>query len=214
MKRIHILFLTGLLPFLSGCDKNEGVYAYSKEIEIQYVDKQGNILYFDKDGNISCFDKVDYFSRKLNEEDFLTTCPMEIISFTNEKGIPLEYKFSYKAGHLFGLGIQENNGQKSEYSYVVKYKIPPFTGDSVEELRVTLKENRGFPCGWHNCRYNGKDIRVYTMEEIFPDYHNPQQVVDEEKYARRLTEMLYNGNLVAHEVEGTLLVIIPVDIAL
>lgn len=212
MKRIHILFLAGLLPFLSGCDKNEGVYAYSKEIEIQYVDKQGNILYFDKDGNISCFDKVDYFSRKLNEEDFLTTCPMEIISFTNERGIPVEYKLDYQVGHLFRFRM--NDGRKSEYGYVVKYKIPLITGDSVEELRVTLKENHGFPCGWHNCRYNGKDIRVYPMEEIFPDYHNPQQVFDKEKHARRLTEMLYSGNLVAHEVEGFILVIIPVDIAL
>lgn len=212
MKRIHILFLAGLLPFLSGCDKNEGVYAYSKEIEIQYVDKQGNILYFDKDGNISCFDKVDYFSRKLNEEDFLTTCPMEIISFTNERGIPVEYKLDYQVGHLFRFRM--NDGRKSEYGYVVKYKIPLITGDSVEELRVTLKENHGFPCGWHNCRYNGKDIHVYTMEEIFPDYHNPQQVFDKEKHARRLTEMLYSGNLVAHEVEGFILVIIPVDIAL
>lgn len=212
MKRIHILFLAGLLPFLSGCDKNEGVYAYSKEIEIQYVDKQGNILYFDKDGNISCFDKVDYFSRKLNEEDFLTTCPMEIISFTNERGIPVEYKLDYQVGHLFRFRM--NDGRKNEYGYVVKYKIPLITGDSVEELRVTLKENHGFPCGWHNCRYNGKDIRVYTMEEIFPDYHNPQQVFDKEKHARRLTEMLYSGNLVAHEVEGFILVIIPVDIAL
>ena len=214
MKRIHILFLAGLLPFLSGCEKNEGVYAYSKGIGIQFVDRQGNILYFDKDGNISCFDKVDYFLRDLSEEDFLMTCPMEIISFTNENGIPFEYKFSYKAGHLFGLGIQENNGRKSEYGYVVKYKIPLITGDSVEELRVTLRENHGFPGGWHNCRYNGKDIRVYTMEEIFPDYHNPQQVFDKEKHARRLTEMLYSGNLVAHEVEGFILVIIPVDIAL
>jgi hypothetical protein len=188
------------------------VYAYSKEIEIQYVDKQGNILYFDKDGNISCFDKVDYFSRKLNEEDFLTTCPMEIISFTNERGIPVEYKLDYQVGHLFRFRM--NDGRKSEYGYVVKYKIPLITGDSVEELRVTLKENHGFPCGWHNCRYNGKDIRVYTMEEIFPDYHNPQQVFDKEKHARRLTEMLYSGNLVAHEVEGFILVIIPVDIAL
>ncbi len=212
MKRIHILFLAGLLPFLSGCDKNEGVYAYSKGIGIQYVDKQGNILYFDKDGNISCFDKVDYFSRDLSGEDFLTTCPMEIISFTDERGIPVEYKLDYQVGHLFRFRM--NDGRKSEYGYVVKYKIPLITGDSVEELRVTLKENHGFPCGWHNCRYNGKDIRVYTMEEIFPDYHNPRQVVDEEKYARRLTEMLYNGNLVAHEVEGFILVIIPVDIAL
>lgn len=211
MKRIHILFLTGLLPFLSGCDKNESVYAYSREIGIQYVDRHGNILYFDKNGNISCFDKVDYFSRNLSEEDFLKTCPMEIISFTNGNGIPLEYKFSYKAGHLFGLGI--NDGRKREYDYILKYKIPPFTGESVEELRVTLKETKyGIPDGWHNCRYNGKNIRVYTMEEIFPDYHNPQQVVDEEKHARRLTEMLYKGDLVAHEVEGAILVIIPVDI--
>ena len=212
MKRIHILFLAGLLPFLSGCDKNEGVYAYSKEIEIQYVDKQGNILYFDKDGNISCFDKVDYFSRKLNEEDFLTTCPMEIISFTNERGIPVEYKLDYQVGHLFRFRL--NDGRKSEYGYVVKYKIPLITGDSVEELRVTLRENHGFPGGWHNCRYNGKDIRVYTIEDIIPDTHNPQRVIDDEEDSRRWTEMLFSGDLVAYETDGSILVIIPVDIVL
>lgn len=210
MKRIHILFLAGLLPFLSGCDKNEGVYAYSKEIEIQYVDKQGNILYFDKDGNISCFDKVDYFSRKLNEEDFLTTCPMEIISFTNERGIPVEYKLDYQVGHLFRFRM--NDGRKSEYGYVVKYKIPLITGDSVEELRVTLKENHGIPDGWHNCKYNGNDIRVYTIEDIIPDTHNPQRVIDEEEDSRRWTEMLFSGDLVAYEADGSILVIIPVDI--
>ena len=213
MKRIHILFLAGLLPFLSGCDKNEGVYAYSKEIEIQYVDKQGNILYFDKDGNISCFDKVDYFSRKLNEEDFLTTCPMEIISFTDERGIPVEYKLDYQVGHLFRFRM--NDGRKSEYSYVVKYKIPPFTGDSVEELRVTLKENHGFPCGWHNCRYNGKDIRVYTIDELFPGHNDPQHVIDEEENSRRSIGMLYNGDLVAVDGGGgNVSIILPVDIVL
>ena len=94
-KFINGILLAGLLPFLSGCDKNEAVYAYAKGIEIQYVDKEGNILYFDKDGSISYFDKVDYFSQNLSEEDFLKTCPMEILSFTNESGIPLEHKFSY-----------------------------------------------------------------------------------------------------------------------
>lgn len=205
--------MAGLLPFLFGCDKNEAVYAYAKGIEIQYVDKEGNILYFDRDGSISYFDKVDYFSQNLNEEDFLKTCPMEILSFTNESSIPVEYKLGYKVGHLFGFSIIENEGRKREYNYIIKYKIPPFTGEFVEELRVTLKETEyGIPDGWYKCQYNGKDIRVYTIDELFPDYHNPQQVIDEEEHYRRLREMLYNGDLVAYEADGSINVIIPVDI--
>ena len=68
-KFIKGILITGLLPFLFGCDKNEAVFAYAKGIGIQYVDKEGNTLYFDKDGSISYFDKVDYYSQNLSEED-------------------------------------------------------------------------------------------------------------------------------------------------
>ncbi|MPM62983.1 hypothetical protein SDC9_109861 [bioreactor metagenome] len=91
-KFINGILLAGLLSFLFGCDKNEAVFGYAKGIGIQYVDKEGNTLYFDKDGSISYFDKVDYFSLNLNEEDFLKTCPMEVLSFMNGSGIPVEYK--------------------------------------------------------------------------------------------------------------------------
>lgn len=210
----HFVWIFMLPLFMGGCDKNEAVPGYAKGIGIHYVDKEGNILYFDKDGSISYFDKVDYYSQNLSEEDFLKTCPMEILSFTDESGIPLEHKFSYKVGHLFRFGIIENEGQKREYNYIVKYKIPPISGGSVEELRVTLKETEyGIPDGWFNCQYNGKNIRIITTEELFPDIHNPQQVIDEEEHNRRLIEMLHNGDLLAHEVDGSILVIIPVDIA-
>lgn len=59
---------------------------------------------------------------------------------------------------------------------------------------------------------NGNDIRVYTIEDIIPDTHNPQRVIDEEEDSRRWTEMLFSGDLVAYEVDGSILVIIPVDI--
>lgn len=212
-KFIKGILIAGLLPFLFGCDKNEAVFAYAKGIGIQYVDKEGNTLYFDKDGSISYFDKVDYYSQNLSEEDFLKTSPMEILSFTNESGIPVEYRLDYKVGHLFGFGIIENEGRKREYSYIIKYKIPPITGESVEELRVTLKETEyGIPDGWYKCQYNGKDIRVYTIEDIFPDIHNPQQVIDEEEHSRRLTEILYNGDLVAADGGEGISLILPVDI--
>ena len=214
-KFINGILIAGLLAFLFGCNKSGDccVYVYAKGIGIQYVDNEGNILYFDKDGRISYFDKVDYYSQNMNEEDFLKTCPMEILSFTNESSIPVEYKLGYKEGHLFGFGIIENEGRKREYSYIIKYKIPPITGESVEELRVTLKETKyGIPDGWYNCQYNGKNIRVYTIEDIFPDIHNPQRVIDEEEHSRRLTEMLHNGDLVAYEADGSINVIIPVDI--
>jgi hypothetical protein len=211
-KFIKGILLAGLLPFLFGCDKNEAVFAYAKGIGIQYVDKEGNTLYFDKDGSISYFDKVDYYSQNLSEEDFLKTSPMEILSFTNESGIPVEYRLDYKVGHLFGFGIIDNGERKSEHSYIIKFKNPLITGESVEELRVTLKENHGIPDGWHNCKYNGNDIRVYTIEDIIPDTHNPQRVIDEEEDSRRWTEMLFSGDLVAYEADGSILVIIPVDI--
>ena len=47
---------------------------------------------------------------------------MEILSFTNESGIPVEYRLDYKVGHLFGLGITEYQGRKSEYSYIINIK--------------------------------------------------------------------------------------------
>jgi hypothetical protein len=212
-KFINGLLLAGLFPFLFGCDKNEAVFVYSKGIEIYYVDKEGNILYFDKEGNIKYFDKNDYPLLKVNEEDFLKTLPIEILSFTNGSGIPVGYRFSCRVDHLFGFVILENEGRKREYSYIIKYKIPPLTGESVEEIRVTLKETEyGIPDGWHNCQYNGRNIRPITIEEIFPDWHDPQQVIDEKEHARRLTETLYNGNLVAYESDGTILLIIPIDI--
>ena len=207
-KFINGIFLAGLLPFLSGCDKNEAVYVYTPEIEIQYTNTEGNILYFDKDGSISYFDKDDYFSQIKN----IKTCPMEILSFTNESGIPVEYRLDYKVGHLFGLGITEYQGRKSEYSYIIKYKIPLITGDSVEEIRVTLKDKNGIPDGWHNCQYNGKDIRIYTIDELQPGYNDPQRVIDEEEIHRRYNEMLYNGDLVAADGGEGISLILPVDI--
>ena len=213
-KFINGIFLAGLLPFLSGCDKNEAVYVYTPEIEIQYTNTEGNILYFDKDGSISYFDKDDYFSqiKNISKEYFLKTCPMEILSFTNESGIPVEYRLDYKVGHLFGLGITEYQGRKSEYSYIIKYKIPLITGDSVEEIRVTLKDKNGIPDGWHNCQYNGKDIRIYTIDKLQPGYNDPQRVIDEEEIHRRYNEMLYNGDLVAADGGEGISLILPVDI--
>ena len=215
-KFINGIFLAGLLPFLSGCDKNEAVYVYTPEVEIQYVNTEGNILYFDKDGSISYFDKDDYYSqiKNISEEDFLKICPMEILSFTNEIGIPIEYRLDYKTGCFFRFSIKENEGRKSEHSYIIKFKNPLIAGESVEELRVTLKENHGIPDGWHNCKYNGNDIRVYTIEDIIPDTHNPRRVIDDDEDSRRLTEMLCSGDLVAYETDGSILVIIPVDIVL
>ena len=212
-KFINGIFLAGLLPFLSGCDKSEAVYAYVPSIEIRYVDNEGNILYFDKDGGISYFNKVDYYSqiKNMSEEDFLKTCPMEILSFTNESGIPVEYRLDYKVGHLFGLGITEYQGRKREYSYIIKYKIPLITGDSVEEIRVTLKDKNGIPDGWYKCQYNGKDIRVYTIDELFPGHNDPQRVIDEEEDYRREREMLYNGDLVAADGGEGISLILPVD---
>ena len=137
---------------------------------------------------------------------------MEILSFTNESGIPVEYRLDYKVGHLFGLGITEYQGRKSEYSYIIKYKIPLITGDSVEEIRVTLKDKNGIPDGWHNCQYNGKDIRIYTIDELQPGYNDPQRVIDEEEIHRRYNEMLYNGDLVAADGGEGISLILPVDI--
>ena len=214
-KFINGIFLAGLLPFLSGCDKNEAVYVYTPEVEIQYVNTEGNILYFDKDGSISYFDKDDYYSqiKNISEEDFLKTCPMEILSLTNEIGIPIEYRLDYKTGYFFRFSITEKEGRKSEYSYIIKYKIPLITGDSVEEIRVTLKDKNGIPDGWYNCQYNGKDIRVYTIDELFPGHNDPQRVIDEEEDYRREREMLYNGDLVAADGGEGISLILPVDIA-
>lgn len=212
-KFIHGIFLAGLLPFFSGCDKNGGVYVYSPEMEIKYINTEGNILYFDKDGRISYCDINEYPSQlnNISEEDFLKTCPMEILSFTNEIGIPVEYGLDYKTGYFFRFRLTEYEGRKSEYSYIIKYKIPLITGDSVEEIRVTLKDKNGIPGGWRNCQYNGKDIRVYTIEEFFPDYHDPQRVIDEEEF-RRYLEMLYNGDLAAVDGGALISLILPIDI--
>ena len=60
---------------------------------------------------------------------------------------------------------------------------------------------------------NGNDIRVYTIEDIIPDTHNPQRVIDEEEDYRREREMLYNGDLVAADGGEGISLILPVDIA-
>ena len=45
---------------------------------------------------------------------------MAILSFTNEIGIPIEYRLDYKTGYFFRFSITEKEGRKSEYSYIIK----------------------------------------------------------------------------------------------
>jgi len=139
---------------------------------------------------------------------------MEIVSFTNENGIPVEYKLNFTIGHMFGLSITENEDRKKEYNYIIKYKIPLIAGESVEELKVTFKEpaDYGVPIGWYNCQYNGKNVRLYTLNELYPGYNDPQRVIDEEKHNERVREMLYNGDLVGVDVGKSITLSLPVDI--
>ena len=216
MKSVIGIFIVGLFTLLCGCDNSDkAVVGYAPEIEVLFVDNEGNVLHFDKDGKISLHDFVELDS-KLNEngdKSFLEKSPLEVLSITDETGSPVKYRFDYKAGFQFKFTFTDNSVRKREYGYTIKYKIPLIKGETVEELKLKLKETEyGIPDGWYNCQYNGKNIRIITTEELFPDYHNPQQVIDEEEHSRRLIEMLHNGDLVAHEADGSILVIIPVDI--
>ena len=99
--------------------------------------------------------------------------------------------------------------KKREYEYTIKYKIPLIEGETVEELKLKLKEISG---EWYNCQYNGKSIHIYTIQELFPDYNDPQAIIDIEKNKDRLRETLYNGDLVAIGTAGSISISLPVDI--
>jgi len=219
MKFIIGTFIVGLFTFLCGCGTGGCVYVYAPGIEILFVDKEGNILYFDGDGGTSFINYDEFYSRlnNIDGKGFLEKCPMEVLSVTDENDIPFEYKLEYVSGVLYRFDfVYHPQGQKREYTYIIKYKIPLISGESVEELRLTLKENKnGHPDGW-NGKYNGKSIRIYTMTDLDPDYHNPQRVIDDEeasRLARISKEMLYNGDLVAFDGGRAIYLTLPVDIA-
>ena len=218
MKFIIGTFIVGLFTFLYGCDTCGCTYVYAAKMEIGFVDNEGNILHFDRDGRISLFD-YDELRSKLNNTDykgFLENCPIEVLSVTDENGTPIEYNLYYTTGILYHFHFMHYQGRKREYTYVIKYKIPPVGGESVEELRLTLKENKnGQPDGWYG-KYNGKSIRIYTMTDLDPDYRDPQHIIDDEeasRLARISKEMLYNGDLVAFDGGRAIYLTLPVDIA-
>ncbi|MCK9436339.1 MAG: hypothetical protein PHW88_06670 [Bacteroidales bacterium] len=216
MKSVIGIFIVGLFTLLCGCDNSDkAVVGYAPEIEVLFVDNEGNVLHFDKDGKISLHDFVELDS-KLNEngdKSFLEKSPLEVLSITDETGSPVKYRFDYKAGFQFKFTFTDNSVRKREYGYTIKYKIPLIKGETVEELKLKLKETEyGIPDGWYNCKYNGKDIRVYTITELFPDYNDPQVIIDKEKHNDRLREMLYNGDLAAISADVGILLSLPVDI--
>lgn len=215
MKSIITIFIVGLFAILSGCDKNnnEAVIVHTPEMEIQFVNNEGKILHFDKDGGISFLDYEIYSNGNISDENFLEKCPLEVLSITDENGIPVKYKLNYAVGLWFRFRFVNYQERKKEDIYIIKYKIPLITGESVEELRGTLKKNEnGHPDGWYNCQYNGKNIRVYTLEELYPDYYNPHRVIDKEEDSRRVREMLYNGDLVGADGVSGISFSLPVDI--
>ena len=215
MKTVIRIFIIGLLSILCGCDKNESVSAYAPSISFRFVDNEGKIVYFNEDGTLSFHDNKTPYSeinKKYNNINSLS--PLEIISITDNFGRSLQYDFKYNNGSVFRLDPYRNRLQTREYEYTIKYKIPLLKGESVEELKLKLKENEyGHPIGWYDCQYNGKSIYIYTIEEIIPDCHDPQRVIDEEKSAERYGKTLYSGNLVALGSDsGSINVFIPIDI--
>ena len=55
MKSVIGIFIVGLFTLLCGCDNSDkAVVGYAPEIEVLFVDNEGNVLHFDKDGkNVS-----------------------------------------------------------------------------------------------------------------------------------------------------------------
>ena len=212
MKSVIGIFIVGLFTLLCGCDKtNTAVWAYAPEIEFQFVDNEGNVLRFDKDGKISFHDfvELDATLDENGDKNFLEKNPIEVLSITDENGNPVRYKFDYKAGFQFKFTFTDKSVKKREYEYTIKYKIPLIEGETVEELKLKLKEISG---EWYNCQYNGKSIHIYTIQELFPDYNDPQAIIDIEKNKDRLRETLYNGDLVAIGTAGSISISLPVDI--
>lgn len=215
MKPIVGIFIVGIFTLLCGCDNTDtAVVAGAPEIEFQFVDNEGNVLRFDKDGKISFHDfvELDATLDENSDKNFLEKNPIEVLSIT-ESGSPEKYRFDYKAGFQFKFTFTDNPVRKREKEYTIKYKIPLISGETVEELRLKFKYSEiGYPDGWHECQYNGKNIHIYTIQELFPDYNDPKAIIDKEKHNDRLREMLYNGDLVAMGTDLYILLSLPVDI--
>jgi len=190
MKTINILFFNALFIFLFGCNDKGNVEVFGSiipDVAIHFVDKEGN---------------------SISMEPYENKVLLDVLSVTDDKGSAVEFS---------GLRILEQFSVESpqiDRQYTIKYKVPKFSGEAIEELKLVFSVdsiNSKFTKAW----YNGEEISpIITFDAICPECRNdPQYLQDNiEEIKLRIKDIIYNGEgVVAHSEGFRIFIVIPVE---
>ena len=222
MKKINLLSAFFLF-FLFGCNSNDSVVVMTPpdDTEVEMTPPENSHEVGGPDFVIPGF-YIEYYDKE-NKGRILMDRE-EIIAFTNDK-MTVEFisaideitGWSFMEPHeilvekAFSVGMEffELWDPKVIRHYSVKFKVPFFKGESVEEIKFiyhhSYDEYRGVKEAW----YNGKEIPLKQKEPYIP----PEEVYDSEDQIRVTMETYYSGDLVGviSESRTNVHIVVPIE---
>ena len=193
-------------PLPPQCESYEGaIIEISPTFLIEYFDKEsiGFRLLIFGDGYDQEF--LDYAS------EYMT---VEYISFIDEITGQVFTPYSgYKEGAIdsvrrFDFGFSADRfrleSPETTRNYVIKYKVPSFKGESIEEIKGIYHHKGGIKGVFTEVLYNGEQIPILDIEEIGKPFTTETGgIIDHEGYNNMIKETHYNGKPVAIRAQGT-----------
>jgi hypothetical protein len=198
--------MASLISFLFGCNGGDSAYPIQMAVLIDYVDREGNVIIMEG------ADSADSLAAPK---------PLEILSITNENGIPVEFGAGRdpirRNGSYLGIEILEDfytDSPEMDHQYSIKYKLPSL-GESVEEIKLIFHTD-GWSSEFTHAWYNNKEIlRHITNKDLYPNYYRPDKTLsadDWKEFERREKELMYNGkDMVAYISGFDITLVLPVD---
>ncbi|MDR2914246.1 MAG: hypothetical protein LBV74_05385 [Tannerella sp.] len=149
MKYKFIFSIIVLLSFLFGCNGGSVPVPIFIEVNIRYVDTDGNFLLKEPENETN--------------ETLTGRSPLEVLSVTDEKGNPVEFwvrtppSVPYTMPRIDVDKSFNDATPKRVREYTVKYKVPSLLGDAIEEVRLIYNvDTHGYTHAW----YNNREITV------------------------------------------------------
>lgn len=170
------------------------------------------IEYFDKEGvGFRLLSEISGLEAYLAyTHEFMT---VEVVSLIDElTGQSYLSNLRYKEGIIdsvlrdrfsFGVEFFECDAPEATRHYELKYKVPSFKGESVEEIKGIYHHQGGLKGSFTEVLYNGKAIPIIDHDEIKAYYTNPDKSINTDRYITIIKETHYSGNPVAIRSVGT-----------
>jgi len=196
-------------PIEEGCNGCYGgsILLAQPGIRIEYFDKECELGFRLRSGQ----EYVDYIDERIT---------VEVISYMDEiTGNSLtkildEYRGVNSISRdilQFGSEFFERDSPEVIRDYVLKYKVPSFKGESIEEIRGIYHHEGGLNGSFTEVWYNGKIIPIIDYEEIEKYYSPGPGIVNTVRYESIIKETHYSGEPVAIQNGYCLYLVLPYE---